>query len=321
MQTARNPASQFPITGLFVTRACRCYASGVIGTPLRAFTHRRSLAHAQLRLANFQTRSQIGASEEATTIEAGATTWTGVGQTAATALGNDAGATGLGTTASVDVASAAGELVADVVGTQNAGATVSVGPGQTERWNQVGTAGVGAASSEPGAATVTMSWDLAEVENWSISAVALLSAGGSYDPDGTITSYEWDIDGDGETVLSGETVTYGFAVGSHTVTLKVTDNDGATDTDTVVVTVIEGGGGISLTATGYKVRGLPKVDLKWVGATSANVDIYRDGASLTSTENDGFYTDDLNERGGGSYTYEVCEAGTSVCSNVVTVTF
>ena len=178
--------------------------------------------------------------EDDTTIEAGATTWTGVGQTAATALGHDAGGTGLGTTASVDVASASDEVVVDVVGTQNAGATVSVGPGQTERWNQLGTAGVGAASSEPGAATVTMSWDLAKVENWSISAVALLSAGGSYDPDGIIEYYEWDIDGDGTTDLWGETVTAEFAVWSHTVTLKVTDDEGATDTDDVIVTVIEG---------------------------------------------------------------------------------
>lgn len=173
--------------------------------------------------------------ENTTTIEAGATTWAGVGQTAATALGNDAGATGLGSTASVEVASASGEVVVDVVGTQNAGATVTVGDGQTERWNQVGTAGVGAASSGPGATNVTMSWDLAIKESWAISAVALLSAGGSYDPDGTIVSYEWR---EGDTVL-GETATITelFSVGTYTVTLTVTDDDGATDTDTVVVTV------------------------------------------------------------------------------------
>lgn len=171
--------------------------------------------------------------DNSTTIEAGATTWTGVA-----AVGNNAGASGWGTPASVDLASSSGEVVVDVVGTQNAGATVTAGEGQTERWNEVGTAGVGAASSEPGAPTVTMSWALGMEESWAISAVALLPAGGSYDPDGTIVSYEWDF-GDGETA-SGETVTHDFAVGSsHTVTLTVTDNDGATDDDIVVVTVDE----------------------------------------------------------------------------------
>jgi subtilisin family serine protease len=175
--------------------------------------------------------------EDTTTIEAGATTWASVGQTAATALGTNAGATGLGSIASVEVASASGEVVVDVVGTQNAGATVTVGDGQTERWNQVGTAGVGAASSEPGAGTVTMSWDLAQPESWAISAVTLLSAGGSYDPDGTIVSYEWKEDDQ----LLGETpsITVNFTVGMHTVTLTVTDDEGATGTDTVVVTVSE----------------------------------------------------------------------------------
>ncbi|MGD2178246.1 MAG: M6 family metalloprotease domain-containing protein [Anaerolineae bacterium] len=173
--------------------------------------------------------------ETATTIEAGATTWTGVGQTPETALGSNAGATGLGTTASVDVSSSGDQVVVDVVGTQHKDATVTPEEGQTERWNEIGTAGVGAASSEPGASTVTMSWGLAKEESWAISAVALIPTGGSYDPDGTITSYDWDF-GDG-TTGSGETVTHVFAVGSYTVTLTVTDDDAATDSDTVSVTV------------------------------------------------------------------------------------
>jgi immune inhibitor A len=170
--------------------------------------------------------------DSATTIEAGATTWTGVG-----ALGNNAGASGTGPTASVDVASASGEVVVDVVGTQNKDAAVTAGEGQTERWNEVGTAGVGAASNEPGASTVTMSWTLAKEESWAVSAVALRPAGGSYDPDGTIMSYEWDVDGDGTTDLTGETVTAEFPIGSHTVTLTVADDEGATGSDTAVVTV------------------------------------------------------------------------------------
>jgi subtilisin len=79
--------------------------------------------------------------------------------------------------------------------------------------------------------------------------------------------------------------------------------------------------GISLSATGYKVQGLQKVDLTWSGATSGSVDIHRNGAKLTTTNNSGSYTDHINARGGGTYTYKVCEAGTDTCSAEVTVTF
>ena len=79
--------------------------------------------------------------------------------------------------------------------------------------------------------------------------------------------------------------------------------------------------GIALTATGYKAKGQQTVDLKWGGATSASVDIYRDGTLIASTYNSGFYTDDIGQKGGGTYTYHVCEEGTSICSNEATVTF
>jgi len=62
-----------------------------------------------------------------------------------------------------------------------------------------------------------------------------LDGSGSYDVDGTIAAYEWK---EGTTVL-GTTVTINpsLSVGTHTVTLTVTDNQGAQGTDTVVVTV------------------------------------------------------------------------------------
>ena len=81
-------------------------------------------------------------------------------------------------------------------------------------------------------------------------------------------------------------------------------------------------GQISLTAVGYKVQGRQRADLQWSGATSADVDIYRDGDLIATTANDGFYTDNINQRGSGSYTYQVCEAGsTTECSNEADVNF
>jgi hypothetical protein len=72
---------------------------------------------------------------------------------------------------------------------------------------------------------------------------------------------------------------------------------------------------------GYKVRGKNMVDLSWRGATSNNVDIYRNSALIANTTNDGFYTDSPGSHGHASYTYKVCEAGSATCSNQATVTF
>ena len=116
------------------------------------------------------------------------------------------------------------------------------------------------------------------------------------------------------TVTSGVQDTAGNALDQDSATAG---NQSFTSSFT---TAAAAGGGISLTATGYKVKGLQKADLEWSGAIGADVDVYRDGALITTTSNDGAYTDNIDNRGGGSYTYEVCEAGTtSSCSNEATV--
>jgi hypothetical protein len=61
--------------------------------------------------------------------------------------------------------------------------------------------------------------------------------------------------------------------------------------------------------------------LKWRGATSANVDVYRDGNVIATTPNDGLYDDSTGTTGQASFMYKVCEAGTQTCSNTVTVNF
>ncbi|MDX1612104.1 MAG: PKD domain-containing protein, partial [Candidatus Thermoplasmatota archaeon] len=122
---------------------------------------------------------------------------------------------------------------------------------------------------------------------------------------------------------SGVTVSHTFAsAGDYTVTLTVTDDGGATDTDVQTVSVTDGsGGGISLSASGYKVKGQHHADLTWSGATSANVDVYVNGQLDTTTANDGAYTWSSNNKGKGSYDFQVCEEGTSTCSNIATVNF
>ena len=62
---------------------------------------------------------------------------------------------------------------------------------------------------------------------------------GSSDPDGTIASYDWDF-GDGTVVLdAGPTPSHTYAASStYIVTLTVTDNGGATATDTAIASVV-----------------------------------------------------------------------------------
>ncbi len=82
-------------------------------------------------------------------------------------------------------------------------------------------------------------------------------------------------------------------------------------------------GSFTLSANGYKVRGVQTVDLAWSGASAA-VDVYRNGTKIaTGTANDGSFTDDtINAKGGGiSYTYQVCNTTTTTCSNSATVNF
>jgi hypothetical protein len=78
----------------------------------------------------------------------------------------------------------------------------------------------------------------------------------------------------------------------------------------------------TLTARGYKVKGNQMVDLAWSGLSTSSIDVYRNGGVVSSTMNDGAYTDNINKKGGGiSYTYQACEAGTSTCTNSVSISF
>ena len=78
---------------------------------------------------------------------------------------------------------------------------------------------------------------------------------------------------------------------------------------------------ITLSAVGRKVQGFQRVDLTWTGANGSTVIIIRNGQPIATAQNTGAYTDNINKKGGGSYTYQVCETTGSSCSNVATVTF
>jgi dipeptidyl aminopeptidase/acylaminoacyl peptidase len=136
-------------------------------------------------------------------------------------------------------------------------------------------------------------------------------ASGSADSDGTITNYSWAF-GDG-TSGSDQVAEHTYArAGTYTVTLTVTDDGGDTATYSKSITAI------SLTAR-VRVKGVAKVDLSWNGPSGASFVVSRNGTRI-ATVSATAYTDALGKRASGSYTYQVCVAAGTSCSNQVTVT-
>ena len=79
-----------------------------------------------------------------------------------------------------------------------------------------------------------------DVSSGDIPLTVSFDASGSTDSDGSITRYEWDFDGDGNYDGYGidPTIDHTYtSAGSFTARMRVTDDDGAQDTDTVEITV------------------------------------------------------------------------------------
>lgn len=98
----------------------------------------------------------------------------------------------------------------------------------------------GASASEPDTKTVLNRPPVAEftqsVTTVKTGQTTTFDAGDSYDPDGTIESYVWDF-GDGKNT-TGVEVSHAYDDdGSYTVTLTVTDDDGAINSTSITKTV------------------------------------------------------------------------------------
>jgi YVTN family beta-propeller protein len=92
-------------------------------------------------------------------------------------------------------------------------------------------------------------------------------------------------------------------------------------TATLTPTATPTPGSIMLRARRKRINGINSVRLKWRGATSANVDVYRNSMLIVTTPDDGQYDDSTGDTGQAQYVYRVCDAGTQTCSNDVTVNF
>ena len=146
-----------------------------------SFTHTAAYSRAELwSLVNPPTGANnvVVTFSASVTYVVGISSYYNVHQT--TPWGTAATASGNSTTASVVVTSAVGELVVDVVEKNKDDELVTVGAGQTQRWNRVNSVtnkNIGAGSEEVGAASVTMSWTWPTTSrDWAIVAAPLKPA-------------------------------------------------------------------------------------------------------------------------------------------------
>ncbi|WP_338729912.1 PQQ-binding-like beta-propeller repeat protein [Haladaptatus sp. DJG-WS-42] len=92
---------------------------------------------------------------------------------------------------------------------------------------------------EPVKAYITTAPENAEEVDFDSGATVTLSGTESSSPNGAITSYEWDIDEDGEYEQTGETTEVELDYcGILTMTLRVTDETGATQTTSIELSTV-----------------------------------------------------------------------------------
>jgi subtilisin family serine protease len=137
----------------------------------------------------------------------------------------------------------------------------------------------------------------------------------SSDSDGSIAAYSWSFGG------SNATENHTFASsGSYSVTLTVTDNEGATGSKTQSITVDDGvtPPPADMVLTGSRSKGNRQADLNWTGGNTSNVDVYINGNFNNTIANDGSVSYSVNKN--STYTFQVCEAGSTVeCTNQITL--
>jgi hypothetical protein len=104
---------------------------------------------------------------------------------------------------------------------------------------------------------------------------------------------------------------------------RSTDSGGLQGSRQISVTVASSSSssGSTLKVTGRKVKGYQQADLTWNGLSATSIDVYRNGGKVMNTANDGAATDPINKKGSATYTYKVCAAGTTTCSNTASLAF
>lgn len=136
----------------------------------------------------------------------------------------------------------------------------------------------------------------------------------STDSDGSIVAWAWSF-GDGGTSTAQNPVHTYASAGTKTVTLTVTDDEGATANVTNNVTVTAPSGDIVLNVTWEIVKNKMRVTLTWTGGNAPYI-VKRNGTTI-ATVSENSYLNTLTRK--GTYTYQVCDA--KGCSEEKVVVF
>lgn len=169
--------------------------------------------------------------------------------------------------------------------------------------------GIGEVSPQPPQAGFTYTAD----------ALSVQFSDASTDVNGDIVSWLWDF-GDGASSTDASPM-YTYAdYGTYAVSLTVTDSEGNTDSVTQDLVLSSDVIELELVRVNKSRLGFMRVQLGWQGSSADQVDIYRNGELISSTENTGKYLDFERRATESSYTYQICQEG-DVCSNEVTVNF
>jgi hypothetical protein len=158
-------------------------------------------------------------------------------------------------------------------------------------------------------------------------ALVTLDGSASTDFDDGIESYLWSqVEGDPVSLADSKSSKTSFTAPKSDsfgknlkFKLTVKDFGGLQSTADSAIYVISNDE-ITLTVTAYKIKNNKYAELTWSGATSMKVNVYRDGSLIATTDNDGAYTHGPFNKGCPA-AYQACEAGTSNCSNEVTVSW
>ena len=135
----------------------------------------------------------------------------------------------------------------------------------------------------------------------------------SSDSDGSIASYSWSFGGNA--AMASNTFA---SAGTYSVSLTVSDNEGATNTSSQNVTVTDGTQPpADAELTGSRSKGNRQADLSWSGLNGSSVDVFVNGNFNDTSANDGSASYSVNKK--TSYTFQVCESGTTTCTNSITL--
>jgi predicted metal-dependent phosphoesterase TrpH len=139
----------------------------------------------------------------------------------------------------------------------------------------------GGGSNQPPKASAGSDISVVDDEQNGAESVTL-SAAGSSDPDGAISSYVWK---EGTTqIATGVSPVVRLSVGMHTITLTVTDNGGLASSDEVIVTVIAGGDNSTPVVFQKRVStGMDDVEENSSGSmytNSTDIEVVYDGSTI-----------------------------------------